>query len=226
MGDIQLEHSAKGTTWTKKGAAYVNKIRKNGKWVYTYASNKAGQAAQRVNTAAAQASNTVRSAIASSKYNPDVISTRTRKKARKTIAKGKATVDNIITQLRRAKNTTRAKIVNKKLNADYKKKYKTNREADAKKAGQRIEVAYKKAQKERMRKQAINNAANPYSRSKTLAAAKKAEAQRKAKNKVSNATKTAKTAATVARAKATNAVVNKKYKKKNKSVTTHYRRNK
>lgn len=31
-----LEHSAKGTTWTKKGAKYLKRVWKNGKWVYQY----------------------------------------------------------------------------------------------------------------------------------------------------------------------------------------------
>lgn len=31
-----LEHSAKGTSWTKKGAKYISRIKKNGKWVYQY----------------------------------------------------------------------------------------------------------------------------------------------------------------------------------------------
>lgn len=31
-----LEHSAKGTSWRKKGAKYINRVWKNGKWVYEY----------------------------------------------------------------------------------------------------------------------------------------------------------------------------------------------
>ena len=31
-----LEHSAKGTSWRKKGAKYLSRIWKNGRWVYTY----------------------------------------------------------------------------------------------------------------------------------------------------------------------------------------------
>ena len=31
-----LEHSAKGTTWSKKGAKYLKRVWKNGKWVYEY----------------------------------------------------------------------------------------------------------------------------------------------------------------------------------------------
>ena len=31
-----LEHSAKGTTWRKKGAKYLKRVWKNGKWIYEY----------------------------------------------------------------------------------------------------------------------------------------------------------------------------------------------
>ncbi len=31
-----LAHSAKGTSWRKKSAKYINRIWKNGKWVYEY----------------------------------------------------------------------------------------------------------------------------------------------------------------------------------------------
>lgn len=31
-----LEHSALGTTWKKKGAKYLSRVWKNGKWVYEY----------------------------------------------------------------------------------------------------------------------------------------------------------------------------------------------
>ena len=31
-----LEHSAKGSTWKKKGAKYISRVWKNGKWVYQY----------------------------------------------------------------------------------------------------------------------------------------------------------------------------------------------
>ena len=31
-----LEHSAKGTSWKKKGAKYISRVWKNGKWVYQY----------------------------------------------------------------------------------------------------------------------------------------------------------------------------------------------
>ena len=31
-----LEHSAAGTTWSKKGHKYVTRFKKNGKWVYLY----------------------------------------------------------------------------------------------------------------------------------------------------------------------------------------------
>lgn len=31
-----LEHSAKGSTWKKKGAKYISRVWKNGKWVYEY----------------------------------------------------------------------------------------------------------------------------------------------------------------------------------------------
>lgn len=36
-----LEHSKKGTSWAKKGAKYISRIKKNGKWVYTYKLRKA-----------------------------------------------------------------------------------------------------------------------------------------------------------------------------------------
>lgn len=36
MADIVLTHSAKGTTWSKDGASYIKREKKNGKWVYTY----------------------------------------------------------------------------------------------------------------------------------------------------------------------------------------------
>ena len=31
-----LEHSAKGTSWRKKGAKYLSRVWKNGRWVYEY----------------------------------------------------------------------------------------------------------------------------------------------------------------------------------------------
>jgi histone H1/5 len=135
MGDIyisrnedgELTHSAAGTTWQKKGAAYISKLRKNGKWVYIYASNKAGQAGRAVSTGAANVANAVstaagnanraaRSAVASSKVNPDVMSTRLRKKTRKNIAKGKARVNAILERLRESAAATRTEI-NKKARA-------------------------------------------------------------------------------------------------------------
>ena len=36
-----LEHSKKGTSWAKTGAKYISRIKKNGKWVYTYKLRKA-----------------------------------------------------------------------------------------------------------------------------------------------------------------------------------------
>lgn len=36
MGDIQLQHSAKGTSWVKKNHLWVTRKKVNGKWVYTY----------------------------------------------------------------------------------------------------------------------------------------------------------------------------------------------
>ena len=36
MADIELTHSAKGSTWQKKNASYISRVKKNGKWVYTY----------------------------------------------------------------------------------------------------------------------------------------------------------------------------------------------
>jgi len=125
--DSELTHSAAGTTWTKNGAAYISRIRKNGKWVYTYASNKAGQArravstgasnvANTVSTAAGNANRSVRSAVASSRVNPDVISTRLRKKTRKNVAKGKAKVNEILSRLRESAAAARTEY-NKKARA-------------------------------------------------------------------------------------------------------------
>lgn len=138
MGDIyigrnekgELTHSAAGTTWTKNGAAYISRVKKNGKWVYTYASKKAGQARRAVSTGAANVANTVstvagnanraaRSAVASSRVNPDVMSTRLRKKTRKNVAKGKAKVNEILTRLRESASSA-AKIANRKYKAAQK----------------------------------------------------------------------------------------------------------
>lgn len=44
MGDIELKHSATGSTWQKKGAKYISRVRKNGKWVYQYANEAASKA--------------------------------------------------------------------------------------------------------------------------------------------------------------------------------------
>lgn len=123
MADIELKHSAKGSTWQKKGASYISRVKKNGKWVYTYASNKAGQAGRAVSTGASKVANTVstaagnanrsvRSAVASSKVNPDVMSTRIRKKTRNNVAKGKARVNDILKRLRGTAKKTKRKIKN------------------------------------------------------------------------------------------------------------------
>lgn len=48
MGDIELKHSATGSTWQKKGAKYISRVRKNGKWVYQYAKNTANNVANKV----------------------------------------------------------------------------------------------------------------------------------------------------------------------------------
>ena len=59
MGDIyigrnedgELTHSAKGTTWSKDGASYIKREKKNGKWVYTYRKlGKSGDNGQPVDT--------------------------------------------------------------------------------------------------------------------------------------------------------------------------------
>lgn len=44
MGDIELKHSATGSTWQKKGAKYISRVKKNGKWVYQYANEAASKA--------------------------------------------------------------------------------------------------------------------------------------------------------------------------------------
>lgn len=127
---MQLQHSAKGSTWQKKGASYISRVKKNGKWVYTYASNKAGQAGRAVSTGAANVVNTVstaagnarrsvRSAVASSRVNPDVMSTRLRKKTRKNVAKGKAEVNEILSRLRKSSSAA-AKIAKRKYTAAQK----------------------------------------------------------------------------------------------------------
>ena len=48
MGDIYLSHSATGSTWQKRGAKYISRVKKNGKWVYTYAKDAANGAANKV----------------------------------------------------------------------------------------------------------------------------------------------------------------------------------
>lgn len=48
MGDIYLSHSASGSSWQKKGAKYISRVRKNGKWVYQYAKNTANGVANKV----------------------------------------------------------------------------------------------------------------------------------------------------------------------------------
>lgn len=41
--ETYLEHSKKGTSWSKPGAKYISRVKKNGKWVYTYKIRKAKQ---------------------------------------------------------------------------------------------------------------------------------------------------------------------------------------
>ena len=43
-----MTHSATGSTWQKKGAKYISRVRKNGKWVYIYAKNTANGVANKV----------------------------------------------------------------------------------------------------------------------------------------------------------------------------------
>lgn len=45
-----LEHSKKGTSWAKKGAKYISRIKKNGKWVYTYKLRKNKEAVEKAAT--------------------------------------------------------------------------------------------------------------------------------------------------------------------------------
>jgi hypothetical protein len=161
MADIELMHSAKGSTWQKRNANYISRVKKNGKWVYTYATKKAGQAGRAVatgasnavnavSTAAGNANRSVRSAVASSRFNPDVMSTRFRKKTRKNVAKGKAKVDEILNRIRKSAKNTRAKLVSAKINREYEKKYVTNRERDEKrrkKANRKKYAAQAKSQR-------------------------------------------------------------------------------
>lgn len=48
--ETYLEHSKKGTTWSKPGAKYISRVKKNGKWVYTYKIRKAKQAVDDAST--------------------------------------------------------------------------------------------------------------------------------------------------------------------------------
>lgn len=60
MGDIELKHSARGSSWQKKGAKYISRVKKNGKWVYEYAQYAkaaAGAAKHNVVTYANRAAN-------------------------------------------------------------------------------------------------------------------------------------------------------------------------
>lgn len=67
MADIVLTHSAKGSTWQKKGAAYISRVKKNGKWVYTYATNKAGQASKAIVSEANEVADNAKNVVSKGK---------------------------------------------------------------------------------------------------------------------------------------------------------------
>lgn len=50
MEQNYLVHSKKGTSWTKAGAKYISRIKKNGKWVYTYKLRKNKEAVEKAAT--------------------------------------------------------------------------------------------------------------------------------------------------------------------------------
>lgn len=55
MADIELKHSAKGTSWIKRNHLWVSRKKVNGKWVYTYKTEKGHKdnvraASERINT--------------------------------------------------------------------------------------------------------------------------------------------------------------------------------
>lgn len=207
MGDIELKHSAKGSTWQKKDVSYISRVKKNGKWVYTYATKKAGQAGRAVSTGVANVANTVstaagnanraaRSAVASSKINPDIMSTRLRKKTRKNIAKGKARVNAILERLRESAAAART---------EYNKKTRAAR----------TQATIKKTQRERAKKQAnIKKALNKGLQSKSKAYKQKRAAEAR-KEKIDNTVKAAKSAVKKAKNNAQTTARNTKRKIKN-----------
>lgn len=204
---MQLQHSAVGTTWTKNGAAYISRVKKNGKWVYTYASKKAGQARRAVSTGAANVANTVstaagnanrsvRSAVASSRVNPDVMSTRLRKKTRKNVARGKKKVSEILGRLRESAAAART-------------------EANKKARAVRTQATIRKTQAERAKKQAnIQKALNKGLQSKSKAYKQKRAAEAR-KEKIDNTVKAAKSAVKKAKNNAKTTARNTKKKIKN-----------
>ena len=118
MGDIEfryrdddeLMHSSAGTTWQKKGAAYISRVKKNGKWVYTYAKNKASQAGNAVSTATGNVATSVKRTVNS--YTNPYSRKNTLRKAKVNNAKNKATsaVNNVKSSVKSGVTKTQTKI--------------------------------------------------------------------------------------------------------------------
>lgn len=163
----ELMHRQKGAQ--NKNHKYLNRIVKNGKYVYDYGTRKAGQAAAAVKTAAGQVANTVSTAATGAantavrKYNNynSAAAKQSRERSRrlvqvrtqKKIAKGRAKVNSIIQQL---KQNTKKAVGNARFKVAQTDAYKSYRHA---KTASTIKKTQKQREKNRQNQiKAINNA--------------------------------------------------------------------
>ena len=251
MGDIEfryrdddeLMHSSAGTTWQKKGAAYISRVKKNGKWVYTYAKNKASQAGNAAKKETEYVTNNIKRSTAPARsavnnaYNAS--------KHAVAVATSKQTRDNLNRQRRlttskvkgKVKRATKAKIavgkakVNELVarlkstatNLDRQRRLTTSKvkgkvKRTTKAAANQVKSTASSAKKSV--KRTVNSYTNPYSRKNTLRKAKVNNAKNKATSTVNNVKSSVKSGVTKTQTKITSAyngvVSSSKKKRKNK----------
>ena len=198
MADIELMHSAKGSTWQKRNAAYISRVKKNGKWVYTYATKKAGQAGRAVASNAGAAANVVKRE-AGEAYD----------KAKSTIARGKKRVNSILARMRKANHDRSIERARKSATKLYEKRQKqksANRKRLYRDAayGTKKDLYYQnnKDVQEAYAKGERGKTYDEYVRDNKKKYKKQAKAQRRSKNKIAreqavgSAKRTAKAAVT------------------------------
>ena len=215
---MQLQHSAKGTTWSKDGASYIRREKKNGKWVYTYGKpgyvistksnrlNKKGFSEldygrySNYESLKRQSVSAQRNIEKDPRYKLSAktayLKNKASRAARKNVASGKKKVSEILGRLRESAAAART-------------------EANKKARAVRTQATIRKTQAERAKKQAnIQKALNKGLQSKSKAYKQKRAAEAR-KEKIDNTVKAAKSAVKKAKNNAKTTARNTKKKIKN-----------